>query len=158
MRRAPGGVKVEPVPGHPGLDVEALLMRSARAVGVPEPQVYYVLQEEDDLGEGFIMEWLEGEALGARIVRAPAYEQLRPRLAYECGKLMAKIHQIDLDATGLRSRLFEITPKEFVEQSWERYRLLETPQPMIDFTAPMADGASAGSPADAPGSQRFPKW
>ena len=81
------------------------------------------------------MEWLEGEALGARIVRAPAYEQLRPRLAYECGKLMAKIHQIDLDATGLRSRLFEITPKEFVEQSWERYRLLETPQPMIDFTA-----------------------
>lgn len=61
MRRAPGGVKVEPVPGHPGLDVEALLMRSARAVGVPEPQVYYVLQDEDDLGEGFIMEWLEGE-------------------------------------------------------------------------------------------------
>ena len=135
MRRAPGGVKVEPVPGHPGLDVEALLMRSARAVGVPEPEVYYVLRDEDDLGEGFIMEWLEGEALGARIVRAPAYEQLRPRLAYECGKLMAKIHQIDLDATGLRSRLFEITPKEFVEQSWERYRLLETPQPMIDFTA-----------------------
>ena len=29
MRRAPGGMKVEPVPSHPGLDVEALLMRSA---------------------------------------------------------------------------------------------------------------------------------
>ena len=135
MRRAPGGMKVEPVPSHPGLDVEALLMRSARAAGVPEPQVYYVLQEADDLGEGFIMEWLEGEALGARIVRAPNYAKLRPRLAYECGKLMARIHNIDLDATGLRSRLFEITPREFVEQSWERYRLLETPQPMIDFTA-----------------------
>jgi len=135
MRRAPGGVKTEPVPGHPGLDVEALLMRSARDVGVPEPQVYHVLQDDDGLGEGFIMEWLEGEALGARIARAPAFAELRPRLAYECGKLMAKIHSVDLDATGLRERLFEISPREFVEQSWERYKLLETPQPMIDYTA-----------------------
>ncbi|MDP4598875.1 MAG: phosphotransferase family protein [Pseudomonadales bacterium] len=135
MRRAPGGIKTEPVPGHPGLDVEALLMRSARDVGVPEPQVYHVLQDDDGLGEGFIMEWLEGEALGARIARAPAFAKLRPRLAYECGKLMAKIHSVDLDATGLRQRLFEISPREFVEQSWERYQLLETPQPMIDYTA-----------------------
>lgn len=135
MRRAPGGVKVEPVPGHPGLDVEAMLMRSARAVGVPEPEIHYVLQDADGLGEGFIMEWLEGEALGARIVRSANYTELRPRLAYECGKLMARVHQIDLDATGLRRHLFEITPAEFVEQSWDRYQLLETPQPMIDFTA-----------------------
>ena len=135
MRRAPGGIKTEPVPGHPGLDVEALLMRSARDVGVPEQQVYHVLQDDDGLGEGFIMEWLEGEALGARIARAPAFAKLRPRLAYECGKLMAKIHSVDLDATGLRQRLFEISPREFVEQSWERYQLLETPQPMIDYTA-----------------------
>jgi aminoglycoside phosphotransferase (APT) family kinase protein len=135
MRRAPGGIKVAPVPGHPGLDVEAMLMRCARAVGVPEPEIHYVLQDTDGLGEGFIMEWLEGEALGARIVRSANFAQLRPRLAYECGKLMARVHQIDLDATGLRSHLFEITPAEFVEQSWERYRLLETPQPMIDYTA-----------------------
>ena len=71
MRRAPGGVKVEPTPGHPGLDVEALLMQSAREVGVPEPEVFHVLDDDDDLGDGFIMEWLEGIALGARVVRSP---------------------------------------------------------------------------------------
>ncbi|MBL6690600.1 MAG: phosphotransferase family protein [Pseudomonadales bacterium] len=135
MRRAPGGEHVEVTPQHPGLDVEALLMQSARAVGVPEPEVFYVLTRDDDLGDGFIMEWLEGEALGARIVRSPEFEGIRPRLAYECGKVLAQIHSIDLDGTGLRQKLWEIPPAEFVEQTWERYRLLETPQPMIDYTA-----------------------
>ena len=135
LRRAPGGEFVERTPQHPGLDVEALLMQSAREVGVPEPEVYYVLTRDDDLGDGFIMEWLEGEALGARIVRSPEFENIRPRLAYECGRVLAKIHGIDLDKTGLREKLWTIPPAEFVEQTWERYRLLETPQPMIDYTA-----------------------
>lgn len=102
---------------------------------MPEPEVYYVLQREDELGDGFLMEWLDGEALGARIVRSPEFEAIRPQLAYECGKVLAKIHSIDLDATGLRARLWEIPPAEFVEQTWERYRLLDTPQPMIDYVA-----------------------
>lgn len=135
MRRTPGGEFVEVTPQHPGLDVEALLMQSAHAVGVPEPEVYYVLTREDDLGDGFIMQWIEGEALGARIVRSPEFAEVRPRLAYECGKILAQIHSIDLDATGLRTRLTEIPPSEFVAQTWERYQLLETPQPMIDYAA-----------------------
>ena len=135
LRRTPGGEYAEITPQHPGLDVEALLMQSALAVGVPEPEVYYVLQREDELGDGFLMEWLDGEALGARIVRSPEFEAIRPKLAYECGKVLAKIHSIDLDTTGLRARLWEIPPAGFVEQTWERYRLLDTPQPMIDYVA-----------------------
>ena len=135
MRRTPGGEFAEITPQHPGLDVEALLMQSAHAVGVPEPEVYYVLTREDDLGDGFIMQWIEGEALGARIVRSPEFAEVRPRLAYECGRILAQIHSINLDDTGLRSRLTEIPPSEFLEQTWERYQLLETPQPMIDYAA-----------------------
>ena len=63
---------------HPGLAVEALLMQVARAQGVPEPEVYYVLQPQDGIGAGFIMQWLEGEALGARIVKAPELDAVRP--------------------------------------------------------------------------------
>ena len=81
------------------------------------------------------MEWLEGETLGARIVRAPEWADVRPRLAYECGQVLARIHAIDLDGNGLRGLLAPISPQAFVEQTWERYQLLETPQPMIDFTA-----------------------
>ena len=73
MRRAPGGQYLEPLPANPGLDVEALLMQLAREKGVPEPEVHYVLTREDGLGDGFIMEWIEGEALGARITRDPVF-------------------------------------------------------------------------------------
>lgn len=135
LRRAAGGVHVEDETSiAPGLATEALLMRSARAAGVPEPEVHYVLQTEDGLGDGFIMQWLDGEALGARIARSPELAELRPKLAFECGAIMAKIHAVDLDATGLRERLVTSTPREFVEQTWERYQLLNAPQPMIDFT------------------------
>lgn len=134
MRRAPGGEHVDPAPGHPGLDVEALLMRSARDAGVPEPEVFHVLTEADGLGDGFIMEWLEGIALGARVVRSPDLDGIRNRLAYLCGEILAKIHQIDLDRTGLRQRLSVLPPEVYVEQYWERYREYDTPQPMIDYT------------------------
>ena len=135
MRRAPGGEKVEPTPGHPGLAVEALLMQSARDVGVPEPEVFHVLDDMDELGDGFIMEWLDGIALGAKVVRAPELDDIRPRLAFLCGEALARIHAIDLQATGLDQKLEVISPAQYVEQTWERYRLFDTPQPMIDYTA-----------------------
>lgn len=135
MRRAPGGGidHGDDVRIAPGLATEAQLMACARDVGVPEPEVYYVLAETDGLGEGFIMEWLDGETLGARIVKIPELDDVRPSLAYACGEIMARIHSVDLDATGLRDKLEHAPPEYFVNQTWERYKLLETPQPMIDY-------------------------
>ena len=133
MRRAAGGVIPEPVAGRPGLAAEALMMQSAKAVGVPEPEVYHVLKPDEGVGEGFIMEWLDGETLGARILRSPALDTIRPKLAYQCGEIMARIHTIDVKATGLAQYLAPTTPAEFVEQTWERYRVFDTPQPMIDY-------------------------
>ena len=135
MRRAPGGMIVPVSASQPGLATEALLMRTARAAGVPEPEVYYVLTEADGLGQGFIMEWLEGEALGARIVRDPSLDAIRPQLAEQCGQILARIHAIDLAKSGLESRLERHTPESFVRQTWQRYQGLGTPQPMIDFSA-----------------------
>ncbi len=136
IRRATGGVKTSTSElGYPGIATEAMLMQYARAAGVPEPEIYYVLTETDGLGEGFIMEWLEGEALGARIVRSKQFDAIRPTLAYECGKAMARIHNIDLGATGLAQELTVIPPANFVQQTWDRYRAFDTAQPMIDYTA-----------------------
>ncbi len=138
LRRAPGGGVDD---GHeegrisynPGLAAEALLIQSAKAVGVPEPEVYYVLAEKDGLGEGFIMSWLEGEALGARIVRSPELAEIRPKLAYECGEILARIHAIDLKSTGLDQRLHSMSPEDYVHTTWDRYKAFKTPQPMIDY-------------------------
>jgi aminoglycoside phosphotransferase (APT) family kinase protein len=135
MRRAPGGLSTPSASARPGLRTEAHLMRCARAAGVPEPRVHYVLEPEDGLGEGFVMEWLEGETLGARIVRAPELDAIRPRLARQCGEVLARIHGIDLAATGLDRLLGTMTPAEYLDQTWRRYQAFETPQPMIDYAA-----------------------
>jgi aminoglycoside phosphotransferase (APT) family kinase protein len=136
MRRAPGGVGLErDFTTAPGLPTEALLMKVAGAAGVPEPTVHHVLEPQDRLGEGFIMEWLDGVTLGARIVRSPELDQIRPHLAYQCGEILARIHAIDLDATGLRQHLDTLDPEAFVNQMWDRYREYPTPQPMIDYSA-----------------------
>ncbi|HTO71376.1 MAG TPA: phosphotransferase family protein [Myxococcota bacterium] len=135
MRRAPGGVTLPPTSGQPGLATEALLMQEARAAGVPEPEVLWVLEPADGLGDGFLMEWLEGEALGAKIARDPAFDRIRPQLAEQCGEILARIHAIDLRKSRLDQRLARSEPEAFVRQTWQRYQALQTPQPMIDFSA-----------------------
>jgi len=135
MRRAAGGLFVPRMPGHPGLATEAELLRAARSAGVPEPEIYWVFGPEDGLGDGFVMEWLEGETLGARIVRAEELAPMRRGLAHQCGEILARIHAIDLGASRLDERLDTIAPADYVEQTWARYRAFATAQPMIDWTA-----------------------
>ena len=93
-----------------------------------------MLDREDDLGDGFVMEWLDGITLGAKVVRDPELDEIRPTLARKSGEVLAKIHAIDLEETGLTRYLDAITPAEYVEQTWARYRDFETAQPMIDYT------------------------
>lgn len=135
MRRAAGGELATPDPRYPGLRVEAQIMCAARAAGVPEPNIYYVFEPADGLGDGFIMEWLEGETLGAKIVKSPDFEGVRPKLAFKFGATLARIHGIDIRSVGLDTVLPVLEPGDYVHQTWERYRVLGSPQPMIDFTA-----------------------
>ncbi|HUI27582.1 MAG TPA: phosphotransferase family protein [Candidatus Kryptonia bacterium] len=135
MRRAPGGTKYSFSGAGPGLPTEAKLLGAARAADVPEPAILYVFEERDGLGDGFLMEWLEGETLGARITRAPELDAIRPQLARQCGEVLARIHAIDVRAGGLADVLQPRTPEQLVRETWELYQAYGTPQPMIDFAA-----------------------
>ncbi len=92
LRRAPEGrARTElAVP----IELEAGLMRLANANGVPSPRVLHVLRPQDGLGAGFLMEHVEGEALGQRIVRDKAFASVRPLLARQCGEILARIHAL----------------------------------------------------------------
>lgn len=76
------------------IDMEAELISAAYAAGVPSPRVLHVLTPEDDLGAGFFMERVNGEALGHKIVRDEAFAAVRPRLARQCGEILARIHAL----------------------------------------------------------------
>ncbi len=138
LRRSQGGKGEEARAverSAPGLRIEAKLMQVARENGIPEPEVFYVLEPNDELGAGFVMEWLDGVALGARIVRSPDLAEVRPWLARQCGEILGRLHTIDLEAHGLDRDLASLSASDFIEQTRGRYEALDTPQPMIDFTA-----------------------
>jgi aminoglycoside phosphotransferase (APT) family kinase protein len=114
--------------------VEAELLELASFAQVPVPKVIESLQSTDGLGDGYLMEWLEGETMGQRIVKLPELEAAREKLAFECGQALARIHAIEVPDT-LRQVLHSVSPEALVRETWDAYIALETPEPMIDFTA-----------------------
>jgi aminoglycoside phosphotransferase (APT) family kinase protein len=94
LRRAGPGAK-ERSRNSAGLDTEAALIRLAARQGVPVPNVRYVLQADDGIGAGFIMDRIEGETIARKILRDKEFDAVRPKLARECGRHIARIHQID---------------------------------------------------------------
>lgn len=120
--------------GTVGLATEAELLQLAAKAGIPVPEVIYLLEERDKLGEGFLMQWLEGETLGQRIVRSESLADVRPRLARQCGEVLARLHAIAIDDDALAG-LPAVTPAALVQETWDSYQALDIPAPMIDFTA-----------------------
>ena len=90
LRRAPAGA-AQRSSGSAGLAAEAALITLAGQHRVPVPEVLRVLQADDGLGQGFIMQRLPGETLGRRIAAAH-----RPALARQCGQALARIHALPL--------------------------------------------------------------
>lgn len=82
--------------GTAGLTTEAQLIRAAGANAVPVPGVRHVLKAEDGIGQGFVMDRIEGETLGRRIVRDAALAPAREVLAHQCGQAMARIHRMPM--------------------------------------------------------------
>jgi aminoglycoside phosphotransferase (APT) family kinase protein len=128
LRRAPGGTRVSET--AVGLETEARLLEAAAAVGVPAPAVHHVLEPEDGLGHGFIMEFVEGETLGGRIVRSEDLAAARVFLARQCGEVLARVHTMDPDDFPMLRRS---TPAELVAQYHEVYRAASWPRPVFDL-------------------------
>lgn len=135
LRRTPGGAAKLSDGATPSLEAEAKLIQVARDHGVPEPNVYFVLDESDGLGQGFAMEWLDGETLGSRIVRSEAFADAGARLARQCGEILGRIHSIDITATGLKPFLVEVAPKDLVAATVAKYDFFDVRRPMLDYAA-----------------------
>jgi aminoglycoside phosphotransferase (APT) family kinase protein len=102
-----------------GFATEAAVLRAAREAGVPEPAVLAHSEDPAVLGAPFVlMEWIEGETLARRILRDDAFAPVRPRLAEQCGEILARIHAIEpTRVPGLRT--FE--PLGLLRELFDRY-------------------------------------
>lgn len=127
LRRAPVGAQVV---DKIDLDTEAALIRAVADAGVPSPRVHYVLTSEDGIGRGFIMNHVEGEALGRKIVRDEKFAAIRPELAFQAGQTLARIHSI---APEKLPPLSSVTPAGDIATLFEDYRRWSEPRPVFEL-------------------------
>lgn len=134
LRRAVATVGSDISQDSIGINAEATLIQLAAKSAVPVPTIVYTLTAQDKLGEGMLMKWLEGSTRGPHIVHKERYQDIRPGLAYRCGKILGQIHNIDTDTPGL-GQLPSRSTRQCIEDSWRLYQSFNSPQPMIDYTA-----------------------
>ena len=78
---------------------EAALVRAADAAGVPVAEVIAAGGDGDGLGTGYLVSrFVEGETIARRILRDDEYADARERLAEQCGRALAGIHRIPVEA------------------------------------------------------------
>ena len=91
LRRAPSA---EMMAGRPfGHDVEAALVRAARAGGVLAPEIVGELAEGDGLGTGYVMKRVEAEVNPGKILVAPPAS-----LVNDIARELARIHRVTAPA------------------------------------------------------------
>lgn len=106
---------------------EARAQAAAHARGVPTAAVLFVLEPEDELGEGYAMELVEGETSPPRIL---GDEGIRARLAEQAGEVLARIHAVPLDTLPPLRRE---TPAEQVRALRHVYDSFEQPSPTFEM-------------------------
>jgi aminoglycoside phosphotransferase (APT) family kinase protein len=124
LRRAPPGYGAAPGRAA-GLAAEAVLMQLAYDAGLPSPKVLHVLVPGDDLGTGFIMARVDGETIPRKILRDDEFADARPRLAKQCGEILAGIHALNAAAlpqlrTMTAAREIAEMAKEVAGFDWPR--------------------------------------
>jgi aminoglycoside phosphotransferase (APT) family kinase protein len=129
LRRAPIGYGASPSRAA-GLDAEAMLMQLAYDAGLPSPKVMHVLQPQDQLGTGFIMQRIDGETIARKILRDEQFAGARPLLAGQLGAVAAGIHK--LDASKLPKLRRMSAGKEIADLDRE-YRGFNWPRPVFDL-------------------------
>ncbi len=77
---------------------QGMTQRMAFENGIPTPQVRWILEAADGLGEGYVSTRIAGETLGKRIVHDAAFSEARAAMPAQCASILANIHRLRTDA------------------------------------------------------------
>lgn len=130
VRRAAGGVIYSETLS---LEQECKVLQVAYKAGIKTPRPYGYL---DDLAgrEAFVMERLEGESVGRRVVQKPEFEVTRESLPKQLAEELSKIHAISLDQLPPLPGARTEPGADYVLSSLQReLDALEEPHPVIEL-------------------------
>jgi aminoglycoside phosphotransferase (APT) family kinase protein len=142
LRRAPSGYGAAPSRAA-GLNNEAQLMQRAHQAGVPSPRVLHILEAEDELGTGFIMDRVEGETIPRKILRDEKFVRVRPKLAHRLGGVLAAIHGFPLNELPELRRMTAALELAELERD---IRALGLPRPVFELALRWLRDHDPGAP------------
>ena len=129
LRRKPPGTASVTGNATP-LATEAALIRAAARQGALVPEVLAICDPDSAVGEAYVMAAVEGETLGKRIARDDNFAAVRPKLAFQCGEALARIHAIPLDDS--LPPLNRSSAREELEKYEAVYRSLGARRPILE--------------------------
>jgi aminoglycoside phosphotransferase (APT) family kinase protein len=94
------------------------------------PEIVHVLSPEDGVGRGYVMARAKGETLGGRINRDPSFDAIRPKLAEQCGAVLAEIHATP---PPLDADLATYDAAAAIDRFENSYRLLGAERPVLEL-------------------------
>ena len=107
---------------------EVALLRGAAEGGVPVPAVVADATDGAALGApAVVVERLEGETIARKLLRDDEYAGVRPKVAGECGAILAAIHQLPADRFG------ELTQTDPIESMRTTLDSLGEPHPAFEL-------------------------
>jgi len=92
--------------------------------------VLHVLQPQDGLGTGFIMQRVEGETIARKILRDEKFASARPHLARQLGKVAAGIHGLP---PAKLPKLRRMTSAKEIAELERDYRSFDRPRPVFEL-------------------------
>ena len=125
LRRDPGSTV-----GSTDRSTEYQLLQSAGAAGVPVPTVRFLLEPEDDIGDGFVMDRIEGETIPRRLLRDDEYAGAREVIVGQLGTIAAQIHAVDV---ATLPEMATLGPLEQIEQYRDLLDLMGEPHPAFEL-------------------------
>jgi aminoglycoside phosphotransferase (APT) family kinase protein len=115
---------------------EFAVLARAHAGGVRVPRPRWVCMDPTVLGAPFfVMDRLEGESVGRRVLRDPDLARARQRLPVEMGEQLAKIHALSFaDLGGLPRPAPGQSPARLaLERTAEQLHGLDEPHPVLEL-------------------------
>jgi aminoglycoside phosphotransferase (APT) family kinase protein len=130
---------------------EFAIVTAAREGGVPVPTALCLLDEEDGIGEGYVMERVEGETIPRRILREARYADALPRMTEQAGEILARIHALDVSGiVGLPSPGAHVSPgawllgqlRDIIDRLAEPHPMFEVALRWLEDEMPEGQGRS----------------
>ena len=99
----------------PARDVEGTLLTALEKAGLPVPPVRLILEPEDQLGRGFVMDLLPGAPMPHRILDDPDYKRA-------CRHLPTEIARFRADLTQAKTVAKDLLPDQGIDEQLTLFR------------------------------------